>query len=305
MLYFLINPTSSRGRCIRTWKHIEKELKNERVIYQLIISKSFDDVSNIARDLTSDKEVKDIVILGGDGTLNAFLNGMVSSNYIRIGYLPFGSGNDFARGMDITSNYKEELQLILHDKRLRHIHYGNIDYSSGRKHRFFVSCGIGYDARVCYEAEHSTMKSILNMIHMGRLIYLYMGVKHLLNAKTFSGRITIDEDEVLNDSDILFGSVHMLPYEGGGFKFCPDARPETDSLHMCVAAGIAKKRIPFIIPQAFVGTHIYHKGVYQFKGSEIRISVDAPQYVHTDGETDHLYEDISISISDDTVIFLN
>ena len=305
MLYFLINPASRKKKCLRTWKLIERELKKERVIYQVILSKSYDDVSNIARGLTSDPEAKDVIILGGDGTLNAFLNGMISWKEIRIGYLPFGSGNDFARGMNITTNYKEELSLILHDKRIRHIHYGIVDYSSGRQQRFLVSSGMGYDARVCYEVDHSRMKAFLNLLGIGRLIYLYTGVKHLLRARTFSGAVYVDDELVLEDDHILFGSVHMLPYEGGGFRFCPDAYPESDFLHMCVAAGIAKRKIPFIIPQAFVGTHIYNQGVYQYKGSQIRITASQPQYVHTDGETDHMYDDISFSVSEDTIMFLN
>ncbi len=305
MLYFLINPSSRMRKSMRTWRGIEKELKKEGIVYQATISKSQQDILDFARQLTSDEEEKTLVILGGDGTLNAFLNGMQHTRGIRIGYLPLGSGNDFARGMGITTNYKEEMDLILYDRQIRQIHYGTVTYRSDRQHRFFVSAGIGFDARVCYQAEHSKAKRLLNTLGLGRLIYLAFGVRGLLKTDRFSAHLWADGEEVLTSNRFLFTSFHILPYEGGGFKFCPDVRPEDNLLHICAVEGIPGRKLPFIIPQAFVGTHIRRKGVHQFRCSEARITTDRPQYVHTDGETDYLYDEISISISDDKVTFLN
>ena len=305
MLYILINPSSHRRRSRQIWRQIEKELKNEKIPYQCIVSRNHEDIDHAAASLSSDGSEKTVVILGGDGTLNEFLNGLTDTSHIRIGYIPIGSGNDFARGMGITMNYKEELDLILHDKQTRQIHYGIVSYSSGREKKFFVSAGIGYDARVCYEVDHSRLKSLLGMLGLGRLVYLFIGVQHLLRARTYTASLSVDGETALEGEGFLFASFHMLPYEGGGFKFCPDQRPEEDMLHICVAKGIAKKKIPFIIPQALLGTHIYREGVYQYRCSEARIQASQPEYVHTDGETDHQYTSIRLSVSPDCITFLN
>ena len=305
MIYCLINPSSRSRKNNFICKGIEKDLKAERIPYQLIFSKSREDVMQTARRLTSDEEEKTIIIFGGDGTLNSFLNGMQHTKGIKIGYLPMGSGNDFARGMGITTNYREEMDLIFHGKQIRKIHYGTVTYKSGREQRFFVSAGIGYDAKVCYVAEHSRFKKLFNVFSLGRLIYMFIGVRSMMNARTFSGTLYADGLPVLESDRFLFSSFHMLPYEGGGFKFCPDVRPEDSMLHICAAEGIPRKRVPFIIPQALVGTHVSRKGVHQFRCSEAEFVASDPQYVHTDGETDYLYDVIKVSVSEEKVTFLN
>lgn len=305
MLYFLINPSSRRKKSLRTWRSIEKDLKKEGIVYQAIITRSNEDVTDTAVRLTSDDEEKTLIILGGDGTLNAFLNGMIQTKGIQIGYLPMGSGNDFARGMGITTNYREEMDLILFDKQIRKIHYATVTYPSGKSRRFFVSAGMGYDARVCYQAEHSASKRLLNHFGLGRLVYLVFGVIGLVKEKTFPATLWVDGEPVLEGSRFIFTSFHMLPYEGGGFKFCPNVRPEDNLIHICAAEGIPKHRIPFIIPQAFVGTHVRRKGVHQFRCSQAEIVSGIPQYIHTDGETDYRYDSMKVRVSDDTITFLN
>ena len=305
MIYCLINPSSRSRKNNRVWKGIEKDLVEEGVPYQLIYSKSREDVLQTARRLTSDEEEKIIIILGGDGTLNSFLNGVQHTKGIKIGYLPMGSGNDFARGMGITTNYKEEMDLILHDKQIRRLHFGTVSYKSGKQERFFVSAGIGYDAKVCFVADHSRMKRMFNKIGLGRLIYLFIGVRSLLRARTFSAALYVDGVPVLESNKFLFTSFHMLPYEGGGFKFCPDIRPEDNMIHICAAEGIPRIKVPFIIPQALVGTHVSRKGVHQFRCREAEFVATESQYVHTDGETDYLYDSLKVSISKETITFLN
>ncbi|MDO4977422.1 MAG: YegS/Rv2252/BmrU family lipid kinase [Eubacteriales bacterium] len=305
MIYCLINPSSRSRKGVRIWKKIEKDLKKECIAYQTIISKSKDDVTNAAKRLTRDSEEKTVIIIGGDGTLNSFLNGMERTDGICIGYLPVGSGNDFARGMGITANYREELELILHDRQKRHIYYGEVSYKSGRNQRFFVSSGIGYDAKVCYKVDHSPTKKILNFFQLGKLIYLVLGVLYLIKAKTFTADLFVDDELVLEGDKFLFTSFHVLPYEGGGFKFCPDQHPEDNRLHICAVQGIPRWKLPFIIPQALMGTHVNRKGVHIYCCDHATIQTGSPQYVHTDGETDHKYDGITVSISEEKITFLN
>ena len=54
-----------------------------------------------------------LIVVGGDGTLNEVLNGMHDFEKIRFGYIPTGSGNDFARGMKINGTPTENLERIL------------------------------------------------------------------------------------------------------------------------------------------------------------------------------------------------
>lgn len=303
MLYFVINPKAKSNYGWFIWKKVEKELKKRQISYQYYVTKREKEAVVYARKLTQGKRKRKIVILGGDGTLNEFLNGMQRTQGIEIAYLPIGSGNDFARGMQIGKDYKKELLKILDGDRKEEIDYGTVTYPSGRKKRFLVSAGIGYDAKVCYEANRTKWKKVLNYLRLGKLIYVIVGVKDLLKAEVFSGTLVVDDREVLSGEGFLFLSFHNLPFEGGGFQFCPKAEAGDGYLDICVAKGIAKWKIPMIIPQAICGKHTKRKGVYQFRCKEAWIKTKEKQYVHTDGETKRKESQIRITISEEKIRF--
>ena len=70
--------------------------------------------------------------------------------------------------------------------------YGIVTAPSGREKRFFVSAGMGYDARVCYKANHTKIKKVLNRMRMGKLVYLVVGLKYLIGAEVFHGSLEVD-----------------------------------------------------------------------------------------------------------------
>ncbi|MDO4941641.1 MAG: diacylglycerol kinase family lipid kinase [Lachnospiraceae bacterium] len=305
MIYFIINPHAKSGYIEAVWDEIQRELAAHSRKYCCYKTKRPKDATRIARKLTSGKKGRKIVILGGDGTLNEFLNGMCRTEGIQLGYLPLGSGNDFARGMEISRDYKKELKKMLEGTSCRELDYGIVDYPDGRRKRFFVSSGMGYDAKVCYEANHTKMKRILNQLKLGKLVYLIIGVRDLIQAETFCGSLMVDGKEVLVGSGFLFVSFHNMPYEGGGFQFCPDADSSDGQLDLCVAKGMKKWKIPFIIPLAAFGKHIHCKGVYQFRCKEAVMRSGSGQFVHTDGETKKKERRIRIRISDKKIRFMN
>ena len=305
MLYFVMNPNARSGHIKEIWKEIEQELRIQKKVYYCYRTKRKKDAVRIARKLTQGKNRRKFVILGGDGTLNEFLNGMRRTKGIELGYLPLGSGNDFARGMKISRDYRKELQKILKENKKRKIDYGLVDFPDGRRRRFFVSSGIGYDAKICFEADHSRWKKVLNQCGMGKLIYLLIGLRGLMRAETYRGSLVIDRKEVLYGDHFLFVSFHNLPCEGGGFFFCPNADAGDGYLDVCVAKGISKWKIPWVIPLAALGKHVGQKGVYQFRGKEMVIRCRPEQHVHTDGETKKVEKRIRVRVSEKQIIFMN
>lgn len=305
MLYFVINPGASRtGYGWFVWKQLEKELKRRGEIYQYYVTKRPKEAVLYAKRLTAGTRKRRIIVLGGDGTLNEFLNGMERTKGIELGYIPVGSGNDFARGMKISKCYKKEFVRLLDHPRRMSLDYGIVTAPSGREKRFFVSAGMGYDARVCYKANHTRIKKVLNRMRMGKLVYLVVGLKYLIGAEVFHGSLEVDGRKVLEGEGFFFASVHILPYEGGGFCFCPNADPEDGYLDICVAKGISKWKIPFIIPLALMGRHTKCKGVYQFRCKEAVMRSESGQYVHTDGETRGQERKVKIDISKEKIMFI-
>ena len=96
------------------------------------------------------KEARVIVVVGGDGTMNEVVDGIVSCDMVTLGYIPVGTGSDLARGLRLSRRPVRGLRRIFKARRIRQIDYGVIAYGDDvlRHRRFIVSAGIGLDAEV-------------------------------------------------------------------------------------------------------------------------------------------------------------
>ena len=67
------------------------------------------------------------------------------------------------------------------------------------------------------------MKKVLNKIGLGKLVYLFVALKQLLFLKPSSMTLLMDDNKKEEFSKVYFTAIMNQKYEGGGFKFCPDA----------------------------------------------------------------------------------
>ena len=99
MYHFIVNLTGGSGKAKKTWDRVSAILEKNNVEYTLHQSEYEGHSAVIAKELTSGSEEVNIVIVGGDGTINEVLNGIVDFSKVKFGVIPTGSGNDFARGL--------------------------------------------------------------------------------------------------------------------------------------------------------------------------------------------------------------
>ena len=301
MYHIIINPASRSGKGIRIWKEqVEPMLHRENVTYRSYFSREAGDVSRIASEISSsatDKEPLHLIILGGDGTVNEALQGIADPTCVIIGYIPTGSSNDFARDLNIPKDPSAALDLILHSGHVQHMDLGTVTYEDGKKRRFVVSCGVGFDAGVCVEALHSKIKSVLNKLGLGKLTYLGIALKQLITAKKVSCFITLDDEEPIEMKRFFFVASMLHRYEGGGFMFCPDADATDGILDLCAVGDIPKPVVLVALPTAFQGKHYRFKGVTPYKAQTVKIETSAPLWVHTDGEVTRKTSSFTVTCS--------
>ena len=58
--------------------------------------------------------------------------------------------------------------------------------------KFMVGCGMGFDAAVCEEVAKSKLKNILNKVKLGKLTYLGIALKQLIQSEMIDGKIVLD-----------------------------------------------------------------------------------------------------------------
>ena len=306
MYYFVVNPTSKTGLGEKYWKRVEKILNERKIEYKVIFSKRVGHVDKIVKELTtrSKKDKLHLVILGGDGTVNEAVQGIDDFERVVISYIPTGSSNDLARDMGISRNPEEALDSILKAEREAFMDMGLVHYDeaflNGEKieipdRKFMVGCGIGFDAAVCEESMRSKFKNILNKVKLGKLTYLGIALKQLIQSEMIDGKIILDETQDITVKRMYFTVAMVHHYEGGGFKFCPDAKDDDGLLDFCVASNASKLRVLRIIPTAFEGNHVRFKEIQMLRGKKATIVVDKPMWVQTDGEVKAQAKKISVS----------
>ena len=287
MYHIIINPASRSGRGLRIWKkHVEPILQKENAAYQVHFSQKRGDISKIAKKLVTaaGSTPVTLILLGGDGTMNELVQGLPEGGNVTLGYIPTGSSNDLARDLNIPASPKKSLELILHTGKPRPMDLGTVIYPDGRKQRFCVSCGLGYDAAVCEEVQRSRMKALLNRFGMGKLVYLGIALKQLFGARAVSGRLTLDNNAPIDIGDMLFVTGMLHRFEGGGFMFCPKADASDGLLDLCAVGNLSKLLVLFALPTAFKGKHYRFKDITPYRARRFVLETSAPLWAHTDGE---------------------
>lgn len=323
MYHIIVNPASKSGRGAKIWSVLEPVLKAKEIEYKVFFSKEAGHVIKLVRDLgvsildADPDAVLKLIILGGDGTLNEVLQGITDFNRVEVGYIPTGSSNDMARDLRLPHDPVVTLNNILSCKQptlmdLGCLTYENVSEQMSRQHSkelitrrlFTVSCGIGFDAAVCEEALSSKFKNILNKLGLGKLTYLIIALKQLIMARKISCQITLDDKEIISLPKFFFVAGMIHQYEGGGFKFCPDANYQDGIIDLCVAGNLPKWLILIALPTAFKGEHYRFNGIDRYAASKVHIETSVPLWIHTDGEVSMQSNSITMTCEKEVLRFL-
>lgn len=281
--HFIVNPKARTGLGEMIWRMIEPELKKRRVDYCCYMTKNRNHARKIADRITADGQEHRIVVLGGDGTVNEVVNGIREPEKVTLGYIPIGSSNDFARGLKIPNDPEKALDIILAPQKIIHMDVGVLR-AAGRQRRFAVSAGIGFDAAVCHEVCVSKWKVLLNRIGLGKLSYAVVALDRLKKDRPVEMTVTLADGTVRTFKRAYFTAFMNVPYEGGGFKFCPEASPADGEMDVIIVHGLPVVKILCLLPLAFWGKHIGFKGVTVIRCKGIRVGTEKPLPLHTDGE---------------------
>lgn len=324
MYYIIVNPASRTGKGKSIWANeLEPAIKAKNVEYKVLYSTHAGHVIDLVKDLCQSElqkpeNVLKLIVLGGDGTLNEVLQGITDFSRVEIGYIPTGSSNDFARDMNLPKSPVECLNNILNCKTPTTMDLGMIKYNStsdtlSRQHadsiiteRYFdVSCGIGYDASVCEEALKSSTKRILNKIGLGKLVYLIIALKQLFATKNQNCTMILDDDTTIELSDFMFAACMIHQYEGGGFKFCPNANYQDGILEICAVSKVPRLKVLVALPTAMKGDHYKFKGIEKYTAKKIDIKTNVPVWIHTDGEVSMKSDSVTITCEKEAIRLLH
>jgi diacylglycerol kinase (ATP) len=274
----ILNPTAGRGAGARLSSHIAARLQSHGLDFELIPTNAPGHATLLARDaVTQGKEA--VIAVGGDGTTNEVLNGLLQANAgpngTALGILPIGTGNDFAFGAGLTLDLWEACQLLTRGNS-RVIDIGWVQADNEEPRYFGNGVGIGFDA-IC-NIESRKVKRLkgfaVYLVAVLRTIAIYYQVPRTM--------IHIDEKQIVQPS--LMVSIMNGERMGGGFYITPGSRMDDGLLDVCIAGEVSRLRMIGFVPQFMRGTHTTDRRITMSQGQKIAVISELPWAGHVDGE---------------------
>ncbi|MDO4805377.1 MAG: diacylglycerol kinase family lipid kinase [Lachnospiraceae bacterium] len=283
MHYFILNP-GSQSFGSRTFRSkLIGQLKQSGIEYKLYATRRPGHGRELSRAISSRDPHATIIAIGGDGTIHDILSGLTNISTVTFGVIPYGSGNDFARGMHIPASPQKAISAVISPKAFTEMDIGVL--TDKTTERFGVSCGIGFDASVCHEALESPIKNFLNHVGLGNLTYAVICLKQLALYEPCIISIDTDDGSHFDFPKAYFTAVMNQKYEGGGVKMTPEAEPNDGLLDVIVASDMSRGKISRVLPMAFFGKHTKAKGLHFIKCKDVTITCSRELAVHLDGES--------------------
>ncbi|MBR6533574.1 MAG: diacylglycerol kinase family protein [Clostridia bacterium] len=265
----LYNPHSCGENGLKIAREIENLMQGSFTYHDLT---ELDSLNNFIESLPEDTGV---VLTGGDGSLNSFVNNIDTSTDKKIYFYASGSGNDFARDI----GFKKRTKPIIINDYIKNLPTALIN---GKTYKFLNCVGSGMDGYCCGEVER------LRALSKRRGNYLYAAIKALLFAyKPCTAYVTVDGEEYRFENTWLVPTMNGR-FFGGGFMAAPTQdRLNADSTLSLVA--MHSKNF-FKIVTAFLlimkGKHTIMKSMIKvIKGHEISVKLSRSATLQIDGET--------------------
>ena len=260
------------GDAVKALRAAVKSLRRagHHVIPRLTFDKS--DAVRFAR--TAARNHVDLVIAaGGDGTVNEVVNGITRGNghRPRLGIVPLGTANDFAKGLLIPTDVEAAMQIAVNGTA------AEIDVAAVNRRCFVNVSSGGFGPDITEEASYRAKKLL------GRFAYLMTAVRKLTELEpmhaTFEG-----DDGVLYEGPFFFFAVGNARHTGGGTPVTPRADYHDAQLDLTVVTGEKRRDFLTLLPDLRAGRHIDDPDVLYVRSRKLRVVALDDFSVNADGE---------------------
>jgi diacylglycerol kinase (ATP) len=278
----IVNPVSGRGEGGADIPAAEALLRDLGLEHDTVRTERPLHAIELARAAV--REGYDVVVaMGGDGTANEVLNGLMQAKTAGegeavMGLITVGRGNDYGFGIDVPHGLEASIRCLAAGKR-RRIDVGKVSGGLYPQGRFFGNgIGIGFDAVVGFEAAKLTRLS-------GFLCYLVAALKTIFlyfNAPL----VRIESDSGASEQPALMVSVMNGRRMGGTFQMAPQSKNNDGLFTVCIAGQISRLGIFGLIPRFMAGTQAGHPQIRFLDTARIKVrALRGKLAAHADGET--------------------
>jgi diacylglycerol kinase (ATP) len=215
---------------------------------------------------------KTVIAMGGDGTIEAVMRGMVGSK-VRLGIIPAGTENNIAKSLGIPKDLKEACALIASDKVLK-LDMGQVTTRKGKKFVFFEMATIGLSAAVYPDA---------NKAASGKLSSIKATAMTFIHQETRPTVFLTLDDESKIEVETMLVMVSNTPVFGKNFLVAPDASLQDGLLDISVYPDFSKVELIRYYAAVMDGGYSGDGKVQHYQARKLKIKASANLEVMADG----------------------
>jgi diacylglycerol kinase (ATP) len=274
----ILNPSAGRGAGARLAPQISEWLAGSGLDFDLCATSAPGQATVLAREAAA-RGHHTVIAVGGDGTANEVLNGLMQANCdrdsIALGILPIGTGNDFAFGAGIPLDLGDACRVVARGQS-RLVDVGRMHAENEEPVYFGNGTGVGFDAMANIESRKITRLR-------GYLLYLVAVIRTLAYYYHAPETIIqIDDDELAQPS--LMISIMNGRRMGGAFYMTPASQMDDGLLDLCIAGKVDRPKMVSFLPRFMRGTHITDPAITMTQGQRVTVISDTPWAAQVDGE---------------------
>jgi len=257
---FIINPISGTGKQKGIEEYISKYIENFEIIY----TQKAGDATKISKEAAKEN-IDAVVAVGGDGTVNECLKGLVNTN-TALGVIPCGSGNGFAYHIGMKRKIKQAI-IQLTDTRIE-----EVDSCSANGAPFVNVSGIGFDAHISNLFTTLKVRGLINYLRIILKELSYKPQEYTIKYKDIERKVTAYMISCFNASQY-----------GNDAIISPMADIQDGLIDFVIVKDFPKWKIPLCLLKVITGKAHLSKYVEIIQCQHMQISA-SNTLLHLDGE---------------------
>ena len=296
---FIVNPTSAGGRTLERWRAVIPKLEAANFDYDVKFTESPDCASNFAKEATLTRFYDTLVSVGGDGTANSVVNGLMLSgvSYDALpGFtiFPSGTGSDSVRTLGIPKDLEGFVRL-LETSEPKPIDVGEARFVTeatvGMRY-FLNACDVGLGATVANAVNKTNQEQSQKS---GKGKYFRQIMEQVFKFKPFDVTYMASGEQHEIKKTVIVAVCNGM-FFGGGVKISPVSKMDDGLLELFSTNHVSKPALLRLVSKVYSGSHIGHPKVKFGRSEKFEIKLEVPQLLETDGEVCGAVTEVSFKI---------
>jgi diacylglycerol kinase (ATP) len=276
---FLVNPASANGATGKRWPELAHRAAQLGLEGTTLFSERPGHLIELASKAARDG-AELVVSVGGDGTLNEVVNGLVrAGGSTELATIPLGTGMDFVRTYKIPTRFEDAVRTAL-EGTTRTIDVGRVSYrewSGAEGERYVANVGsVGMSAAVAQRA--NAMSKSLG----GKATFFYALARVFFEWENTVVSVQLDDERRearMHDVIVANGQWH-----GGAMWLAPEAQPDDGLFDVVLIGDVTKRDFVTTAPKIYKGTYLSHPKVELLRSRTVTVEAPERLPIELDGE---------------------